>query len=217
MSELLIDRNVGSSRKRRLTGNRMGGAISRVSLNSRSIVDEEPLFSKGYWKCASGCKPSVRTCKDPRECPSCTSSYTLDPAHNDGSIGVQGENSRFQTSSFEGIDASKLEILARAISDHQSWSRNRSDRFQPRMEGLVGDPDEKSAFNHSDRHRRGSQLDRYCSFYGWGKAEEIVARRSKVGGTKSMSLRNVGPYRMARAAPSRITSRRLSERRLKQV
>ena len=37
-----------------------------------ALVGEEPLFSKGYWKCASGCKPfGFGLARTPRECPSC--------------------------------------------------------------------------------------------------------------------------------------------------
>lgn len=54
---------------------RMGGAyIQGFMETAAQLVGEEPLFSKGYWKCAKGCRPfGLGVARTPRECPSCHS------------------------------------------------------------------------------------------------------------------------------------------------
>ncbi len=54
---------------------RMGGAyIQGFIETAAALVQEEPLFSKGYWRCAKGCKPfGLGLARTPRECPYCHS------------------------------------------------------------------------------------------------------------------------------------------------
>lgn len=52
---------------------RMGGAYVQGFIETAAaLVNNDPLFNRGYWKCANGCKPfGMGIARTPRECPSC--------------------------------------------------------------------------------------------------------------------------------------------------
>src|SRR2546422_10202137 len=100
MSETLDRQERWKQQKEEADRQRMGGAyIQGFIETAAAIVDEEPLFSKGYWKCASGCKPfGFGLAKTPRGRPSCHKQLILwGPGPYRRADWVQGRNSRFQT------------------------------------------------------------------------------------------------------------------------
>src|SRR6266568_1705795 len=51
-----------------------GAYIQGFMETAAALVEEEPLFSKGYWRCAKGCRPfGMGLARTPRECPYCHS------------------------------------------------------------------------------------------------------------------------------------------------
>ena len=76
MSENVLERQERWKQQREdADRQRMGGAyIQGFMETAAQLVSEEPLFSKGYWKCAKGCKPfGMGLARTPRECPYCHS------------------------------------------------------------------------------------------------------------------------------------------------
>lgn len=73
MSETLERQERWKQQKEEADRQRMGGAyIQGFIETAAALVGEEPLFNKGYWKCASGCKPfGFGLARTPRECPGC--------------------------------------------------------------------------------------------------------------------------------------------------
>ena len=73
MSESLDRQDRWKERKEEADRQRMGGAyIQGFMETAATLVVEEPLFNKGYWKFEGGCKPFVQgLARTPRECPSC--------------------------------------------------------------------------------------------------------------------------------------------------
>ncbi|HZY94574.1 MAG TPA: hypothetical protein VFE98_06900 [Candidatus Bathyarchaeia archaeon] len=73
MSETLERQEKSRQHKEEADQQRMGGAYLQGFMETAaSLVDNDPLFNKGYWKCANGCKPfGTGMARTPRECPSC--------------------------------------------------------------------------------------------------------------------------------------------------
>ena len=73
MSESLDRQERWKERREEADRQRMGGAyIQGFMETAATLVVEEPLFNKGYWKCASGCKPFGQgLAMTPRACHSC--------------------------------------------------------------------------------------------------------------------------------------------------
>ena len=73
MSETLEKQEKWKEKREEADRQKMGGAYVQSFMEiAAALVDDDPLFNKGYWKCASGCKPfAAGVARTPRECPSC--------------------------------------------------------------------------------------------------------------------------------------------------
>src|SRR2546428_13518240 len=100
MSETLDRQERWKQQKEEADRQRMGGAYIQGFIETAAALGgEEPLFSKGYWKCANGGKPfGFGLARTPRESPGAHMQLRHSQQGPYPISSVQGRNSRFPSS-----------------------------------------------------------------------------------------------------------------------